>query len=168
MGRFWIFLLSASLASAAIAADPSGNNVTRSAVGLEMMKELTVRNGIPETPAVQTPLPPPTLPSTAMPSPQPEGLDFDYSVNLKSDVFGANLFSGAFAREGAARFNPDYVIQVGDIIIVRLWGAFSFDAPLAVDAQGNIFIPNVGPVGVLGVRNSEIQRKVETAVRSVY
>lgn len=168
MGRFWIFLLSASLASAAIAADPSGNNVSRSAVGLEMMKELTVRNGIPETPAVQTPLPPPTLPSTAMPSPQPEGLDFDYSVNLKSDVFGANLFSGAFAREGAARFNPDYVIQVGDIIIVRLWGAFSFDAPLAVDAQGNIFIPNVGPVGVLGVRNSEIQRKVETAVRSVY
>lgn len=169
MERFWIFLLSVFMATSALAADQNGNNVTRSAVGLEMMKELTMRNGLSEAPpAVQAPLPKPTVPSTAVPSSQTAGLDFDYSVNLMSDVFGANLFSGAFAREGAARFNPDYVIQVGDFIIVRLWGAFSFDAPLAVDAQGNIFIPNVGPVGVLGVRNSEIQRKVEAAVRSVY
>lgn len=68
---------------------------------------------------------------------------FDYSVNLKSDVFGANLFTGAFAREGATSFNPDYVVANGDNIQVRFWGAFDYDAPLTVDPQGNIFVPHV-------------------------
>src|SRR5262245_62157474 len=35
---------------------------------------------------------------------------FDYGINLRSDVFGAQLFSGAFAREGATQFNPDYLV----------------------------------------------------------
>lgn len=92
----------------------------------------------------------------------------DYSANLKSDVFGANLFTGAFAREGAARFNPDYLMQVGDTVHVRLWGAFNFEAPLSVDPQGNLFLPHVGPVKALGVRNHDLQQVVEAAVRRVY
>ncbi|MDP2832325.1 MAG: polysaccharide biosynthesis/export family protein, partial [Pseudomonadota bacterium] len=93
---------------------------------------------------------------------------FDYSVNLKSDVFGANLFTGAFAREGATHFNPDYVVANGDNIQVRFWGAFEYDAPLTVDPQGNIFVPHVGPVHVLGVRNQDLQQVVDTAVRRVF
>lgn len=87
----------------------------------------------------------------------------DYSANINSDVFGANLFTGAFARTGATQFNPDYAVAVGDKIQVRLWGAFEFDSPLTVDPKGNIFIPNVGPVQVLGVRNQDLQRIVEAA-----
>jgi protein involved in polysaccharide export with SLBB domain len=83
-------------------------------------------------------------------------------------VFGANLFGGAFARQGATQFNPDYVVAVGDQIQVRLWGAFDFDAPLVVDPQGNVFIPHVGPVRVLGVRNQELQRVVEGAVSRTF
>ncbi|MDO9005540.1 MAG: polysaccharide biosynthesis/export family protein [Aquabacterium sp.] len=93
---------------------------------------------------------------------------FDYSVNLKSDVFGANLFTGAFAREGATHFNPDYVVASGDNIQVRFWGAFEYDAPLTVDPQGNIFVPHVGPVHVLGVRNQDLQQVVNTAVSRVF
>lgn len=84
------------------------------------------------------------------------------------EVFGAQLFTGAFAREGAALFNPDYVIATGDTLQVRLWGAFNFDAPLVVDPQGNVFLPNVGPVAVRGVRNADLQQIVEAAVRRVY
>lgn len=169
MNRFLILLISMALPLGAFAADSNSNLPTRSAVGLELMKEMTIRNAnVAPAPSVAAPVATPSLPSTVDPISQISGRDFDYSSNLQSEVFGANLFSGAFAREGAARFNPDYIIQVGDFIIVRLWGAFSFDAPLAVDAQGNIFIPNVGPVGVAGVRNKDIQRLVETAVRSVY
>ncbi|MDD5275412.1 MAG: polysaccharide biosynthesis/export family protein [Methylovulum sp.] len=104
------------------------------------------------------------VPTLAPPTPQL----FDYSVNLNSDVFGANLFSGAFARAGAAPFNPDYAIAVGDNIQVRFWGAFEYDAPLTVDPKGNIFIPHVGPVQVLGVRNQDLQRLVDSRVRSVF
>jgi protein involved in polysaccharide export with SLBB domain len=93
---------------------------------------------------------------------------FDYSANLNSDAFGANLFTGAFAREGATQFNPDYLVAVGDKIQVRLWGAFEFDAPLTVDPKGNIFLPHVGPIPVMGVRNQDLQRLVEAGIRRVY
>ncbi|OGS99308.1 MAG: polysialic acid transporter [Gallionellales bacterium RIFCSPLOWO2_12_FULL_59_22] len=92
----------------------------------------------------------------------------DYSANLNSDVFGANLFTGAFARQGATQFNPDYAVTVGDNIHVRLWGAFEYDAALSVDPKGNIFLPHVGPVQVLGVRNRELQGLVESAIGKVF
>ena len=93
---------------------------------------------------------------------------FDYSANMKSDVFGANLFTGAFARQGATQFNPDYAVAVGDMIQIRLWGAFDYDAPLTVDAKGNIFLPYAGPVQVLGVRNKDLQNVVKAAGAKVF
>ncbi len=112
---------------------------------------------------------PPGVPAVAVPQIQPQPPQFfDYSANLRSDVFGANLFTGAFAREGAARFNPDYAIAVGDMVQVRLWGAFQFDATLTVDPKGNIFLPNVGPIQVLGIRNQDLQRAVESAAGKVF
>lgn len=93
---------------------------------------------------------------------------FDYSENLKSEIFGANLFTGAFAHKGPTQFNPDYAITVGDSLQVRLWGAFDADALFIVDPQGNIFLPNVGPVKVLGVRNKDLHATVEAAVRKVF
>jgi protein involved in polysaccharide export with SLBB domain len=107
---------------------------------------------------------PAAAPESRLPAPQL----VDYSANLNSDVFGANLFTGAFAREGATQFNPDYAVAVGDKIQVRLWGAFDFDAPLTVDPRGNLFLPHAGPVQVLGVRNQNLQRLVESAVGRVF
>jgi protein involved in polysaccharide export with SLBB domain len=92
----------------------------------------------------------------------------DYSANIKSDVFGAQLFSGSFAQQGATQFNPDYMIAVGDKVQVRIWGGFSYDSVLAVDPQGNVFLPHVGPVKLLGVRNKDLQRVMEAASRQVF
>lgn len=112
------------------------------------------------TGATEAPIPKEPLPATATP--------YDYSANLRSDVFGAQLFTGAFSRQGATQFNPDYAIAVGDRIQLRLWGAFDFESVLTVDAQGSIFLPHIGPVRVLGVRNQELQRVVEAAVRKTF
>jgi protein involved in polysaccharide export with SLBB domain len=108
--------------------------------------------------------------TTALPAPPPASAlqAADYSANLNSDVFGTNLFTGAFARQGATQFNPDYAVAVGDKIQVRLWGAFDFEAPLIVDPKGNLFLPHAGPVQVLGVRNQDLQRIVESAVGKVF
>lgn len=92
----------------------------------------------------------------------------DYVSNLKSDVFGANLFTGAFAAQGAAQFNPDYVLAVGDKIHVRLWGAFQYDSIVTVDPKGNIFLPHVGPMSVAGIRNLELQKSMDSAVGKVF
>src|SRR5690606_8033890 len=37
-----------------------------------------------------------------------------------------------------------------------------------VDPQGNIFVPNVGPVTVAGVRNTDLNDVVRSAIREVY
>jgi protein involved in polysaccharide export with SLBB domain len=118
----------------------------------------------PSRPAALQPQPAPA------PRPVPPGGRpvFDYTVNLTTDVFGANLFTGAFAASAASIFNPDHVVTIGDELQVRLWGAFQFDALLTVDAQGNIFLPQVGPVRVLGVSNKDLPRQLEEAVRRTF
>ena len=103
------------------------------------------------------------------PAEQPPGAKpFDYGINLQSDVFGAQLFTGSFSRSGAALFNPQYVVAVGDVVQVRLWGAFDLDSTQTVDAQGNIFLPNVGPVQVAGTKNAELTNKVRAGLSRVY
>ncbi|QEP42045.1 polysaccharide export protein [Ectothiorhodospiraceae bacterium BW-2] len=92
----------------------------------------------------------------------------DYQYNLESDVFGAQLFTGAFAAEEGTPFNPDYVIHQGDRVQLRMWGGFEIDTLLDVDLQGNIFIPHVGPVKLQGVANRDLQQLVEKAIKRTF
>lgn len=82
--------------------------------------------------------------------------------------FGADLFSGGFRGVRADGLNPAYKILPGDQVTLRLWGAVEVDRMLPVDAQGNIFIPTIGPVKVLGVSHGELDSIVRAAVRKVY
>jgi protein involved in polysaccharide export with SLBB domain len=83
-------------------------------------------------------------------------------------VFGSQMFSGRFAAVTYTGFNPGYQVAIGDQISTRLWGAVSFDAIESVDAQGNIFIPNVGPIHVQGIQNAELTKQVEAQVKKTY
>ena len=109
-----------------------------------------------------------SLQEAGAPASLPIAPRYDYSANLESDVFGARLFTGNFVQQGAIQFNPDYMLATGDKLQVRLWGGFNFDAILSVDAQGNVFLPQVGPLQVRGTRNSDLQASVEAAVRKVF
>jgi protein involved in polysaccharide export with SLBB domain len=60
------------------------------------------------------------------------------------------------------------VIAIGDRVAVRMWGAFPYQDVQAVDTQGNIFLPNVGPIPVAGVRNRELNDFVRSAISNVY
>lgn len=82
--------------------------------------------------------------------------------------FGSNLFSGGFSNDREDGLNPSYIIQPGDRVSVRIWGAASFSQSLTVDPQGNIFLPRVGPILVGGVRNSDLNTRVEQTVATVY
>ena len=82
--------------------------------------------------------------------------------------FGANLFDGGFTRDSEDGLNPGYIVQPGDQVAVRIWGAIEFNEVLRVDARGNIFIPKVGPVRVGGVSNRNLNSRVTSAVRSVF
>ncbi len=82
--------------------------------------------------------------------------------------FGAELFSGGFRGTRADGLNPDYKILPGDQITLRVWGAVEIDRILPVDAQGNIFIPTIGPVMVMGVSHQQLEHIVRAAVTAVY
>jgi len=82
--------------------------------------------------------------------------------------FGHNLFKGGFRGAREDGLNPDYVVVPGDRVTVRIWGATEFDQTLIVDSQGNIFIPQIGPIRVAGVRNDQVTQIVERAVRTVF
>ncbi len=57
---------------------------------------------------------------------------------------------------------------MGDKISLKMWGGFEFVGDLVVDAQGNVFLPEVGPVAVQGVRNEDLNEVVTESVKRVF
>lgn len=93
-----------------------------------------------------------------------EALDAEEQVK----PFGANLFNGGFSNDREDGLNPDYIVQPGDRVSVRIWGATQFSDHLTVDPQGNIFIPTVGPISVAGTSNKDLNQRVSTSVATVF
>lgn len=83
-------------------------------------------------------------------------------------MFGSQIFSGRFGSEAFSGFNPDYQLAVGDRVHLRMWGAFNHESTQPIDAQGNVFIPSVGPIRVLGVRNADLNGQVESQVKRTF
>ncbi len=82
--------------------------------------------------------------------------------------FGAMLFRGHFANTYSDNLNPNYKIAPGDRVVIRIWGAKQYDDVLAVDQQGNLFIPEVGPVQVSGCSNAQLSSSVKEKIASVF
>ncbi|OYT85610.1 MAG: polysialic acid transporter [Burkholderiales bacterium PBB6] len=136
--------------------------------------------GMPAVPALQ--LPPgmtasqmPVMPLTSAQVASPVAapllslpLPPDPSLSGKPVVFGSQIFSGRFGAQAFTGFNPEYLVTTGDRVLLRTWGAVTWEAFQTVDPQGNVFIPNVGPVSVLGVRNIELNKHVEDQVKRVF
>jgi len=82
--------------------------------------------------------------------------------------FGSYLFAGGFRGVRADGLNPNYLIAPGDRITLRIWGSIDVNRVMPVDAQGNVFIPSVGPVKVQGVTHSKLDDTVRRAVQTIY
>lgn len=83
-------------------------------------------------------------------------------------VFGAHLFQGAFKELSFSGFNPEYRVAIGDRIQLMLWGGINQESELTVDPQGNLFIPEIGPVPVSGVRNADLHTVIAERVKAVF
>ncbi len=86
----------------------------------------------------------------------------------ESKMYGHWLFNGGFKQNSFAGSNPNYQITQGDNLLVQLWGGVEYQAELVVDPQGNIFIPKVGPIKVLGVTNAKLNNVVLKGIKRVY
>lgn len=70
--------------------------------------------------------------------------------------------------EISAQIPSDYVVSVGDEVLVTIWGAVEADLRLTVDRAGRINIPRVGPVLVAGVRYADLNTTLEQRVGQVF
>lgn len=66
--------------------------------------------------------------------------------------------------EGSSQIPPDYVISLGDEILVSLWGSVEADLRLTVDRSGRITIPRVGSILVAGLRFADLQTTIDQRV----
>lgn len=89
-------------------------------------------------------------------------------TSIQLQPFASNLFEGRFASTFSDAASNDYILAPGDRIVVRIWGIRAYDDVLVVDQQGNIFIPEVGPVHVGGLTNSQLLGTVRSAISRVY
>ncbi|TOI75241.1 polysaccharide biosynthesis/export family protein, partial [Vibrio parahaemolyticus] len=82
--------------------------------------------------------------------------------------YGANLFAGGYESERSDGLNENYLIAPGDKINIWLWGAVTYADVVTVDNQGNIFIPEIGPIKVQNVKASEVNNFVTQQIKKVY
>ena len=95
-------------------------------------------------------------------------MPYEHDLISTLKPYGADLFLGNFAGTWQSGIQPKYAVQPGDRIMVRLWGAVTFDGVVVVDQQGNIFIPEVGPINVEGVSNAALQSTVRNQINEVF
>jgi protein involved in polysaccharide export with SLBB domain len=94
---------------------------------------------------------------------------FNIAVDKNTALpFGYNLFQRLSPQSDKTGINSNYTIVSGDRIRLNIWGAFSNEAILTVDTQGNIFIPEVGPIHVAGIKAGEINQVIQSKIRTVY
>lgn len=89
-------------------------------------------------------------------------------TQVELQPYGAQLFQGQLSADRSSGLNDDYRLQIGDTVNLALWGAVQFNEALPVDSQGNIFIPEVGPVSVQNIALSNLNAHIEKAIEETY
>jgi protein involved in polysaccharide export with SLBB domain len=99
--------------------------------------------------------------------PAPRRVD-EPPVRPQAQPFGSSLFEGAVTTLRDDGINADYRIVPGDRVGVNAWGAYQVSDVFIVDTQGNVFLPEIGPIALAGVRNAELNDHVKAAIGRVY
>lgn len=93
---------------------------------------------------------------------------FPLTEAMENPPFAANLFIGGFESERTDGLNENYLIAPGDKISIWIWGTVNFSDVVTVDNQGNIFIPNIGPISVSGTPAGNVNQTVSAKIAQVY
>ena len=89
----------------------------------------------------------------------------------KGARFGSYLF-----RSPSLTFEPspniptpkNYTINIGDQLLINIWGNSQTSYQLPVDRNGQIRIPDIGPVYVAGLSFEEVEKKLTKTLSTIY
>lgn len=86
-------------------------------------------------------------------------------------VYGRLLFDqvpSTFAPMDRVPVPANYMIGAGDELLVRVWGKIELQARVAVDRNGQIFLPRVGSLTVAGIRYDQLESYLHSAIANLY
>ncbi len=82
-------------------------------------------------------------------------------------LFGQSLFlqpPSTFAPTDRAQVPGDYVVGPDDELQIRVWGQINADLRAVVDRSGQIYVPRVGQISVIGVHYSDLARHLKAEI----
>jgi polysaccharide biosynthesis/export protein len=99
----------------------------------------------------------PAVTGTPFAPPPPNEFEIYVAQTLGKPVprFGASLLVRSardFAPPQTTTVPPDYVLNAGDTLLLRLSGSLDASLNLTLDSDGKVFVPKVGAVSLAGVR----------------
>jgi len=93
------------------------------------------------------------------------------AVGRPLSVYGRQLFDevpSTFAPMDNVPVPADYAIGPGDELLIRVWGKVDLEADVTVDRNGQISIPKVGILNVVGLRYEQLNGFLRAAVGTIY
>ncbi len=83
-------------------------------------------------------------------------------------LFGAQLFANPTIVAQLQSTNPDYLMDTGDRVAINVWGGISYSGMQTIDAEGNIFLPEVGPIHLGGKPSSQLNALIRAGAGQVF
>lgn len=85
--------------------------------------------------------------------------------------FGSDLLlpgSRDFAAPATSTIPPDYALNIGDTVSIALTGSVEGSVDVMIDKAGQIFLPNVGSISLIGVRYRDLRDRISAAIGRKY
>jgi len=86
-------------------------------------------------------------------------------------IFGFQLFNKdnlTFEPSVNIPVPPDYVLGIGDELVIQVWGASQQTYELQIDNNGAVNIPSLGPVKVASLNFSEAKKLITGRLTAIY
>lgn len=93
------------------------------------------------------------------------------STDLSSNIFGSYLFNSknlTFEPNLNIQTPKDYDISIGDQFIINIWGNSTANYQLTVDQNGQINVPNIGPVFIAGRSFESAATMIRQRLTAIY
>lgn len=99
------------------------------------------------------------------------GFSARYGVDSLIQPYGFDIFqfpSSFFIPSAASPPPPSYQLGPGDEVTLTLWGETRLSSQLSINKEGNLLVPDVGPVSANGLTLEQFQAKLLNRMSSVY
>ncbi len=86
-------------------------------------------------------------------------------------LFGAEFFENLSNNNGQFSRSPvsdDYLLGVGDQLLIRVWGSTNAEATVSIDRHGSISFPKLGTLKLAGVRAGQLDAVVKSYFNKFY